>query len=98
MKKSRVRLWFLEPMNKHSNEVLVKGLNDSSEEFLLIKFICEDGERHSLVECKKKYVIKAQNVRKSDDSLRFRIWYKDPFDAIRFWKFDRTGKILPNKK
>ena len=88
MGKERYCTWFVEPIGEHSNEVLVKGINDLAEEDLLAGVVCDDGEKHSLIRCPWSYVAKAQKSRATDKNLSFRVWYKQGNGAIKFWKFD----------
>lgn len=85
-------MWFLEPMNSYSNEILVKGLGEQADENLFFDILCSDGKKHSLVKCLWAYVAKAQKSRKTDQNLSFKVWCKEGGSAIKPWIFDKPRK------
>jgi len=92
MSKERITTWFLEPIGGYSNELIVKALNELSEEALSFGIECCDGKVHSLVSCSHGFKAKVEESRQTDRNLKFRVWTREGNGPIRLWKGFAGGK------
>lgn len=81
--------WFVEPQNPQTNEVLMKNQEFLSEEQIFEGVKCEDGQRHSMVECKDYAFISSLLRLKKQLDLKFQIWHRDGRGKIRVWDFPK---------
>ena len=68
----REYIWFIEPLNSDTNEVIAQQLAESNFNEAIV---CVDGKRHNLWTCSNQFAMSLVKSKESLD-LHFKIWGK----------------------
>jgi len=89
MAKKRIT-WFIEPLNAHANEIIVKNFYPLDEVSDIMRLSDNKGVFHMVCQAAKYAVITRLNRDRHKFNLRYNVYYRESkYGKLKLWKFDK---------
>jgi hypothetical protein len=89
-KKTRKKIWYVEPIDGHTNEVIATELPAENAHK---KVVCRNGPERNFWECDYRFITKLLR-NEAIIRLRFNVFYRErPYGPVKLWPFLRKRRM-----